>query len=280
MTAVDDLFTRRCLTLIAGPCAMESTELCLEVAGRVRELAAARDLPYIFKASFDKANRTSIDAFRGPGIDAGLKVLAQVKSDLGLPVLTDIHEPSQAAVVAEVVDVLQIPAFLCRQTDLIAAAASTGLPTNIKKGQQLAPEDMEHVAEKYRRSGGGPLAVTERGTAFGYRRLVVDMGALEIMGRVTGAAVIFDATHAVQHPGAGGGGGNDGSSTGGNREMAFPLARAAAAVGVDGIYCEVHPHPDAALSDGPNSLDFDQLAVLLDEVCAIDRAARKAMKSR
>lgn len=270
MGAVDDLFTRRRLTLIAGPCAIESAELCLEVAGRVRELAAARGLPYIFKASFDKANRTSIDAFRGPGIDKGLEVLARVRADFDLPVLTDIHEPSQAAVAAEVVDVLQIPAFLCRQTDLIVAAASTGLPTNIKKGQQLAPEDMEHVAAKHRRSGGGPLAVTERGTAFGYRRLIVDMGALEIMGRVTEAAVIFDATHAVQRPGAG----DRGSSTGGDREMVILLARAATAVGIDGIYCEVHPRPDAALCDGPNSLDFEQLARLLDDVCTIDRAVR------
>lgn len=269
MTAVDDLFGGRRLTLIAGPCVIESYELCRDVAMAVRDAAARRDIPYIFKSSYDKANRTSLASYRGPGLDEGLAVLARIRDEVGVPVLTDIHAPEQAVPAAEVADVLQIPAFLCRQTDLLVAAAKTGKPTNIKKGQFLAPEDMRHAVRKHQESGGGPVSVTERGSSFGYHNLVVDMRGLELMRRATGAAVVFDATHSVQHPSAG-----DGVSSG-DREMAPLLARAAAAVGIDGVFCEVHTDPDSALSDGPNSLTVSLLEQLLDEVRAIDAARRK-----
>jgi 2-dehydro-3-deoxyphosphooctonate aldolase (KDO 8-P synthase) len=262
---VADLFSRRRLTLIAGPCVAESFALCRDLAQQIKPMCAARNMGYIFKASFDKANRTSGKGFRGGGMQAGLDILARVRQEVDVPVITDIHLPEQAAAVAEAVDVLQIPAFLCRQTDLIAAAAATGKPTNIKKGQFLAPEDSRYVVEKFRQSpGAGPVAITERGSCFGYHNLVVDMRGLPIMRKVTGAPVVFDATHSVQLPGAQAG------SSGGDRQMAMVLARAAAAVGIDGLFCEVHPDPDRALSDGPNSLTPDMLEAVLDAVCAIE----------
>lgn len=261
--AVADLFERRRLVLIAGPCVVESWELCRDLAQTLGALCERKGVGYIFKASFDKANRTSNGSFRGQGMQAGLEVLARVRREVGVPVITDIHSADQAAPVAEVVDVLQIPAFLCRQTDLLHAAAQTGRPTNIKKGQFLAPEDMRHVARKFREAGGKALAVTERGSCFGYHNLVVDMRGLLTMGQVTEAPVIFDATHSVQRPSGG-----DGIS-GGDRSMAPPLARAAAAVGIDGLFCEVHFDPDKALSDGPNSLTIPMMESLLDDVCAI-----------
>ncbi len=266
---VADLFAGRRLTLIAGPCVIESYELCRDLAATLKERAHARGLAYVFKASYDKANRTSLKSFRGPGLTEGLKVLARVKRELGVPVLTDIHAPEQAMPAAEVVDILQIPAFLCRQTDLLVAAAQTGRPTNIKKGQFLAPEDMRHAVNKHRESGGGPISVTERGASFGYHNLVVDMRSLAIMREVTRAAIVFDATHSVQRPSAGDG------ITAGDRQFAPLLARAAAAVGIDGLFCEVHPDPDRALSDGPNSLTLDMLDRMLDEVAAIDAARRR-----
>jgi len=267
--AVADLFDKRRLTLIAGPCIAESLELCLTIARAVQEMCLRHDVGFIFKASFDKANRTSLAGARGPGLAAGLEMLARVRDELHVPVLTDIHAPEQAAPAADVVDVLQIPAFLCRQTDLLVAAAKTKKPVNIKKGQFLAPEDMRHAANKHKESGGGPLSVTERGACFGYHNLVVDMRGLVTMREVTAAAVVFDATHSVQLPGAGDG------STGGERRFAPVLARAAAAVGIDGLFVEVHPHPERALSDGPNSLTPALLDETLRSVCAIDAARRR-----
>jgi 2-dehydro-3-deoxyphosphooctonate aldolase (KDO 8-P synthase) len=267
--AVTDLFQRRKLTLIAGPCVVESAQLCLDVAGRVAEMCKRFGVSYVFKASFDKANRTSVKSYRGPGIDAGLEALARVKKELGLAVLTDVHTEEQAAPAAKVVDVLQIPAFLCRQTDLIAACARTGTPTNIKKGQFLAPEDMKHAVGKFREAGGKDVSVTERGASFGYHNLVVDMRSLETMRRATNAAVVFDATHSVQRPSGGDG------VTAGDRELAPLLARAAAAVGIDGLFCEVHPNPDKALSDGPNSLTFSLMEQVLEQVSAIDELSRR-----
>ena len=266
--AVIDLFNRNRLVLIAGPCAAESKELCLEVADEIQKLTNELGVGYIFKASFDKANRTSISSYRGPGLDAGLEILAAVRSELDLPVLTDIHLPEQAATVAGVVDVLQIPAFLCRQTDLIVAAAQTGKPTCIKKGQFLEPAAMQHAAAKFREAGGEHVALTERGATFGYGNLVVDMRGLPTMASLCDAPVIFDATHSVQQPA----GAN--ATTGGKREFVPVLARAAAAVGIDGLFCEVHPTPDQALSDGPNSLDFDGLRQVLTEVSTIDQVRR------
>ena len=269
--SVADLFLQQRLTLIAGPCVIESYELCREVAQFAAEQAQRFGVGFIFKASFDKANRTSNTSFRGQGQTEGLQILARLKNELGIPVTTDIHDPLQAAPVADVVDVLQIPAFLCRQTDLLTAAAATGRPTNIKKGQFLAPEDMAHVVRKHRDGGGGPVAVTERGASFGYHNLVVDFRGLEIMRQCTQAPVIFDATHSVQRPGSGNG------VTLGDRHFAPALARAAAAVGIDGLFCEVHPDPDNARSDGPNSLNFAMLTQVLQEVTAIDLTTRKTV---
>ena len=269
--AVFGLFNRQRFTLIAGPCVIESWELCRDLAHTIRDLCEARHLGYIFKASFDKANRTARTSFRGAGMSEGLRILQRVRAEVGVPILTDIHTAEQAAPVAAVVDVLQIPAFLCRQTDLLEAAAATGKPTNIKKGQFLAPEDMRHVVHKHQHAEGcvpGPVAVTERGTCFGYHNLVVDMRGLVIMREVTQKPVIFDATHSVQRPSGGDG------VTGGDRTMAPVLARAAVAAGVDGLFCEAHFTPDQALSDGPNSLDIPMLEHLLDQVVAI-RAALK-----
>ena len=267
-TAVTDLFSQRRLTLIAGPCVIESYELCRDLAREIKIRAEQRGISYIFKASFDKANRTSIKSFRGQGIEGGLEILARVREEIGVPVLTDIHLPEQAAIAAKVVDVLQIPAFLCRQTDLLLAAAETGKPTNIKKGQFLAPEDMTHAVRKFQQGGGGPVALTERGSTFGYHNLVVDMRSFPIMRQHAQVPLVFDATHSVQRPSAGDG------VTGGDRHFAPILARAAAAIGIDGLFAEVHFDPDKALSDGPNSLTLPMLETMLDEVSALDKLRR------
>ncbi len=244
---------------------IESEALCLRVAEFVARHCARRGLPYIFKASFDKANRTSADSYRGPGLEAGLAILAKVRRETGVPVLTDIHTEAQTAAAAEAVDVLQIPAFLCRQTDLIAAAARTGRIVNLKKGQFLSPAEMGRVVAKAVAAGGRRLLVTERGTTFGYHNLVVDMRALAQM-RAFGFPVIFDATHAVQLPGAGG------DRSGGQREFVPVLARAAVAAGAQGLFLETHPDPDRALSDGPNMVPLQQLPRLLDQVVRIHEA--------
>jgi 2-dehydro-3-deoxyphosphooctonate aldolase (KDO 8-P synthase) len=253
-------------TLIAGPCVIESPALALEIAEQVKAITGRLGIRYIFKASYDKANRSSGDSFRGPGVGGGLEVLAEVKRRFGLPVLTDIHESEQAAPVAEVVDVLQIPAFLCRQTDLLVAAAAavrgTDKTINVKKGQFLAPWDMAQVVNKLRQAGVVNLWLTERGTCFGYNTLVVDYRALPQL-RELGCPVIFDATHSVQQPGG------RGTSTGGQREFVAPLARAAMAVGVDGLFLEVHPDPDNALSDGPNMVPLHRLEALLEQLLVI-----------
>ncbi|MDR2179733.1 MAG: 3-deoxy-8-phosphooctulonate synthase [Synergistaceae bacterium] len=253
------------LTLIAGPCSLESLELGLAVGREMQVLCSERGVHYIFKASFDKANRTSISSWRGPGITKGLEQLAQIKKMLAVPILTDIHEPWQAEAAAEVADVLQIPAFLCRQTDLLAAAAATGKILNVKKAQFLAPEDMAHVAKKCREAGNGRVLLCERGTVMGYHQLVVDMRSLVTM-RALGYPVVFDATHSVQKPGA------LGEASGGDRSMVLPLARAAAAVGIDALFVETHPNPDAAKSDGPNMIPLSEMGVFLDQVLRIHGA--------
>ncbi len=249
---------------IAGPCVIESEEETLEIARRLKTITARYPVAFVFKASFDKANRTSSGAYRGPGLDKGLEILAKVKEECGVLVTTDIHEPYQAPDVAEVVDVIQIPAYLCRQTDLIVAAACTLKPLNIKKAQFMAPDDMQYVADKARAVGNSQIALTERGTCFGYNNLVVDFRALGQM-RALGYPVIFDATHSVQIPSQGG-------RSMGRREFVRPLARAAAAYGIDGLFCETHPDPARAKSDGPNMLPLDEVDALLREVLAV-RAA-------
>ena len=253
-------------TLIAGPCVIESRALALEVAERMKAITDRLGITYVFKASFDKANRSSGSSFRGPGVHEGLEVLAEVKQRLGLRVLTDIHESQQAAPVAAVVDVLQIPAFLCRQTDLLLAAAEavrgTDKTINVKKGQFLAPWDMAQVVNKLRKAGVENLWLTERGSSFGYNTLVVDYRSIPQM-QTLGCPVIFDATHSVQQPGG------QGSSSGGQREFVAPLARAAMAVGVDGLFMEVHPDPDNALSDGPNMVPLQRVEALLQQLARI-----------
>ncbi|MGI9454957.1 MAG: 3-deoxy-8-phosphooctulonate synthase, partial [Aeoliella sp.] len=258
------------LLLIAGPCVIETSDLALAIAEKLAEAAQSRDLQLVFKASFDKANRTSADAYRGPGLEAGLRVLERVRTETGLPVTTDIHEPSQAAPVAEVCDLIQIPAFLARQTDLLVAAARTGKAVNAKKGQFLAPSDMRHVVGKLAAAGCENVLLCERGTFFGYGRLVNDMRALPQMQSL-GVPVVFDATHSVQEPGAAGGVG--GGATGGNREMVEPLARAAMALSADGLFCETHPDPDQSPSDGPNIVPLDQLPAMLDRLIQIRNLA-------
>lgn len=255
------------IALIAGPCVIESPEHCLRHADRLAAVARSSGVPIVFKSSFDKANRTSGASFRGPGLEAGLRVLERVKRETGLPVLTDIHEPAQAVPAAEIVDVLQIPALLSRQTDLIAAACRTRAAVNLKKGQFLAPWDMRAVVAKAESFGSDRLMLTERGFSFGYNNLVSDFRSLVIM-REFGYPVIFDATHSAQLPGAGG------ERSGGQREFIGPLARAAVAVGVDALFMEVHEDPDHALSDGPNSYPLDLLPGLLAELTRIDAAAR------
>jgi 2-dehydro-3-deoxyphosphooctonate aldolase (KDO 8-P synthase) len=257
----------RPLALIAGPCVMEPNDLTLVIARRLVEICRKLNVPLIFKASFDKANRTSKTSFRGPGIAEGLKVFERVKAETGLPVTTDVHESYQAAPIAEVVDLLQIPAFLARQTDLLEAAAATGRPVNVKKGQFMAPWDMGNVVAKLVSAGSGGVLLTERGTTFGYGRLVNDFRAIPLM-HATGAPVVFDATHSVQLPSAGAGG----TVTAGEREMIPYLVRAAVAAGTDAVFLEVHPKPEEALSDGPNALRLDDLEHLL-RVCLRIREA-------
>jgi 2-dehydro-3-deoxyphosphooctonate aldolase (KDO 8-P synthase) len=246
----------RRLFLIAGPCVIESEALCLKVAATLRRACEKLDVPFVFKSSYDKANRSAATSFRGPGLDAGLRTLAKVRASLGVPVLTDVHTEAEARAAAEVVDVLQIPAFLCRQTDLVQAAARTGRIVNLKKGQFLAPEDMEHVVEKARVAGAERLLLTERGVSFGYHNLVADMRSIPILKRL-GFPVVFDATHSVQLPGGAG------DRSGGQREFAPVLARSAVAAGADGVFIETHPDPDRALSDGPNMIPLRDLPKLL-----------------
>ncbi|HKC95657.1 MAG TPA: 3-deoxy-8-phosphooctulonate synthase [Nitrospira sp.] len=253
--------------LIAGPCVIESEQLVLETAGRIAEITKALGMPYVFKSSFDKANRTSIKSFRGPGIEKGLAVLKQVKDHLGLPVLTDVHTEEQAIEAGKVVDIVQIPAFLCRQTDLLIAAAKTGKVVNVKKGQFLSPQEMGHAVRKVEECGNHRILLTERGSSFGYNNLVVDMRSFPIL-RSFGYPVVFDATHSVQLPGGGG------TKSSGQREFVEPLACAAAGVGVDGFFMEVHPNPDEALSDGPNMVPLHQLKTLLERVMRICDAAK------
>ena len=256
------------LSLIAGPCAMESRDHALETAAALKEIAARVGIGLVYKSSFDKANRTSAGSARGIGLARALAIFAEVKERLGLPVLTDVHESEQCAAVAEVVDVLQIPAFLCRQTDLLLAAARTGRVVNVKKGQFLAPWDMANVAAKITAAGNPNVMVTERGASFGYNTLVSDMRALPIMAQTTGAPVIFDATHSVQQPGG------KGTTSGGQREFVPVLARAAVAVGVAGVFIETHRDPDNAPSDGPNMVPLRELEGLLARLIAFDRIAK------
>ncbi|MCG8585306.1 MAG: 3-deoxy-8-phosphooctulonate synthase [Pirellulales bacterium] len=250
------------MLVIAGPCVIENEELTLRIAHQLMDLSASRNINLIFKASFDKANRTSVESYRGPGLVEGLAVLAKVRDETGLPVTTDIHEASQAQRAAEVCDLIQIPAFLARQTDLLVAAAKTGKAVNVKKGQFMAPGDMRHVLGKLKASGCENAVLTERGTFFGYGRLVTDMRAIVEMQQL-GAPVIFDATHSVQEPGG------RGATTGGNRAMVEPLARAAVAIGADGLFFETHPDPDQSPSDGPNMLPLDEIGPTLDRLLAI-----------
>lgn len=258
----------RPFVLIAGPCVLESPERALMIGKRVKEITDRLGIPYVYKSSFDKANRSSIKSFRGPGLEEGLEILQAIKKELAVPVLTDIHEPEQAEPVAEVVDILQIPAFLCRQTDLLLAAAETGKIVNVKKGQFLAPWDMGKVIDKLLSTGNEKILLTERGVSFGYNNLVVDMTSLPVM-RDFGYPVVFDATHSVQRPGA------RGESSGGDRGFVPYLSRAAAAVGIDALFMEVHDNPEEALSDGPNMLYLDDLEEVLREVQAIDALVKK-----
>lgn len=254
--------------VIAGPCVIEAEDMVMEIAGQMKAVVSKYDVDYYFKASFDKANRTSLSSYRGPGIEKGLEILKKVKQEYGLKICTDIHEPWQAAKVAEVADIIQIPAFLCRQTDLLVAAARTGRIVNIKKGQFMAPWDMEHVVEKVRRSGNDRIMLSERGTSFGYNNLVVDMTSIIEMKK-NQVPVIFDATHSVQKPGG------NGTSTGGNREYVEYLAKAAVAAGADGVFMEVHPEPDKALSDGPNSIRLADVEHMLRRLIKIYEVIQK-----
>jgi len=256
------------LLLIAGPCVIESEDLTLSIARRLKEIAAGLPLQLVFKASFDKANRTSAAAYRGSGLEAGLEVLRRVKTETGLPVTTDIHDASQAAPAAEVCELLQIPAFLCRQTDLLVAAGKTGRAVNVKKGQFVAPWDMKHAIVKLESAGCRDVLLCERGTFFGYGRLVNDMRAIPEM-KSLGVPVIFDATHSVQEPGGLGG------ATGGNRSMVEPLARAATAIGIDGLFFETHPEPDKSPSDGPNMVPLDQFPALVDRIVRIRQTVER-----
>jgi len=253
--------------LIAGPCVIESEQIVMETAGSIAEIARSLGMPYVFKSSFDKANRTSITSFRGPGVEKGLEILKKVKDRLGLPVLTDVHTEEQATAAGKVVDILQIPAFLCRQTDLLVAAAKTGKVVNVKKGQFLSPVEMGNAVKKVEECGSRRILLTERGSSFGYNNLVVDMRSFPIM-RSFGYPVVFDATHSVQLPGGGG------TKSSGQREFVEPLACAAAGAGVDGFFMEVHPNPDEALSDGPNMVPLHQLKPLLERVLRVCDAAR------
>jgi len=259
----------RPFVLIAGPCAIEEEGLTLRIAAFLKDLCGELGIPLVFKASFDKANRTSATAFRGPGMAEGLNILAKVKARYGLPVVSDIHDQTQIAAAAKVLDIIQIPAFLSRQSDLLAAAGATGKAVNVKKGQFLAPWDMRHVAAKVQETGNQNVLLTERGATFGYNNLVVDMRSLVIMREVSGCPIIFDATHSVQLPGGAG------TSSGGQRQYVGALSRAAVAIGIDGLFWEVHENPDAALCDGPNSLHLTSLRSMLEELVSIDRLVKK-----
>ncbi|MEW6519522.1 MAG: 3-deoxy-8-phosphooctulonate synthase [Thermodesulfobacteriota bacterium] len=254
------------LLLIAGPCVLESAETARRIAAQVKEVSGRLGISFVFKASFDKANRTSLSSYRGPGLTEGLRMLAAIRREFQVPVISDVHDVTQVEQAAQVLDILQIPAFLCRQTDLLVAAARTGKVVNVKKGQFMAPWDMEHAVAKIRQSGNRHILLTERGTTLGYNNLVVDMRSLPIM-RSLGCPVIYDATHSVQLPGGAGG------SSGGQRQFIAPLSRAAVAAGVDGLFMEVHPEPAKALCDGPNSLPLDQLESLLTNLVAIRKVA-------
>ncbi|MDQ6953422.1 MAG: 3-deoxy-8-phosphooctulonate synthase [Mariprofundaceae bacterium] len=258
----------RPFVLFAGPCVIEGEDFTLQVAAQIRDITARVGIPFVFKSSFDKANRTSVDGFRGPGLKEGLRILQRVKDELGVPVITDVHTPEQAKPVAEVVDILQTPAFLCRQTDFITEIAKAGKPVNIKKGQFLAPWDMPHVLEKAKSTGNNDIMLCDRGTSFGYNNLVSDFRSLIVMAE-TGAPVVYDVTHSVQQPGGLGG------ATGGNREYVPGLSRAAVAMGVAALFMEVHPHPDQAKSDGPNSLALADLEGLLTILKQLDRVVKK-----
>lgn len=253
--------------LIAGPCVVESEQLAIDTSGRLKEICARLKIPLIYKSSFDKANRSSIESFRGLGVDEGLRILAEVKRQVGIPVLTDVHEDSDIEQVAEVVDVLQTPAFLCRQTNFITRVAQAGRPVNIKKGQFLSPWEMQNVVDKARAAGNEQVMVCERGVSFGYNNLVSDMRSLAIM-RETGCPVVFDATHSVQLPGG------QGTSSGGQREFIPVLARAAVAVGVSGLFMETHPEPEKALSDGPNAWPLEKMEALLTTLKALDEVSK------
>lgn len=255
--------------LIAGPCVVESEALQVDVAGRLKEITGRLGIPFVFKSSYDKANRSSLKSYRGPGVEEGLRILAEVKRQVGVPVLTDVHEDTPFAEVASVVDMLQTPAFLCRQTNFIVKACSQGLPVNVKKGQFLSPWEMQNVVDKARSTGNPSILVCERGFSFGYQNLIADMRSLAVM-RATGAPVVFDATHAVQLPGG------QGTSSGGQREFVPVLARAAVAVGVGGLFMETHPDPKHALSDGPNAWPLDRMESLLATLIDLDRIAKRA----
>ncbi len=253
------------LFLMAGPCVLESDTLAWEVAQEMKAITSRLGISYVFKASYDKANRTSLTSFRGPGVEKGLRILGRLREEVGVPVVSDIHEPAHAEMAANYLDILQIPAFLCRQTDLLVAAARTGKVVNVKKGQFVSPWDMEHAVNKVRSAGGERILLTERGSCFGYNNLVVDMRSLPVM-RSFGCPVIYDATHSVQLPGGAGG------SSSGQREFIPALARAAMAAGVDGLFLEVHPEPDKALCDGPNSLPLAEVEALLKQLLAVRQA--------
>lgn len=255
------------LFLIGGPCVLEGREMALSIARFMRTASERLHLSYVFKSSYDKANRTSWSSFRGPGLDEGLAILAAVRKEVGIPVLTDVHSVGEVKAAAEVVDILQIPAFLVRQTDLLVAAGQTGKPVNLKKAQFMAPHDMFHAVEKVRRTSNDKILVTERGTQFGYHNLVVDMRGIDIMAGF-GLPVVFDATHSVQLPGG------QGTSSGGQRQFVAPLARAAVAAGAHGVFLEMHEDPDRALSDGPNSLPLTEVPHLLEELLMVYRAVR------
>ena len=257
------------LFLIAGPCVVESRQLQIDTAGKLKEITTRLGVPFIFKSSFDKANRTSASSFRGPGLEEGLRILADVKRQIGVPVLTDVHEYTPLDEVASIIDVLQTPAFLCRQTDFIQNVAKSGKPVNIKKGQFLSPWEMKHVSAKAQATGNTQIMVCERGASFGYNNLVSDMRSLAVM-RDTGCPVVFDATHSVQLPGGAGG------KSGGQREFVPVLSRAAVAVGIAGIFMETHPDPDKALSDGPNAWPLGKMEALLTTLVELDRATKRA----
>ena len=254
------------LLLIGGPCALESEELARTVASKMKEVCSRLGISYVFKASFDKANRTSLSSYRGPGLEEGLATLAKIRKELDVPVISDVHDITQVTAAAEVLDIIQIPAFLCRQTDLLVAAAETGKPVNVKKGQFVSPWDMKNAVDKLRGAGSTKTMLVERGACFGYNNLVVDMRSLPVM-RSLGCPVIFDATHSVQLPGGAGG------ASSGQREFIAPLTRAAVAAGIDGLFMEIHPDPDKALCDGPNSIPLDDVEVLLARLVRIREAA-------